>query len=381
MAGRGFGKTRTGGETVQMEVMAGKAKRIALIGPTAADTRDVMVEGESGLLAVAPPWFRPIYEPTKRRLTWPNGAIATLYSADKPERLRGPQHDLGWCDELASWRYPEAWDMFQLGLRLGDNPRVIVTTTPKPRAFLIQLKKDPNTVLSTGSTYENKANLADAFIDVIIAKYEGSTLGRQELYAELLEEAPGALWKRKDIDNNRWDPSQPLPKLTQIAIGVDPAVTNFESSDATGIIVAGRFRHPDGTFHAMVLNDQSMRGSPDMWATKVNALYEQYEADRVIGESNNGGDMVEHTIKSKNGSIPVTLVRASRGKIVRAEPIAALYEQGRVHHTQVFRDLEDQMCSYCGEDSRENSPDNMDAAVWVLSHLMLGKHRAGTWGS
>ena len=236
LAGRGFGKSRTGAEWVRDMVETGKARRIALVGPTAADVRDVMIEGESGILAVCPPWNKPIYEPSKRRLTWPNGAIATAYSADEPERLRGPQHDAAWCDELCAWRYPMAWDMLIFGLRLGDDPRCVVTTTPKPVKLVRDLVKDSTTTITTGSTYENEENLAEPFIKAVKKRYEGTRLGRQELHAEILDDNPGALWKRKQIEDLM---VREHPPLLRIAVAVDPAVSANATSDETGIVTGG----------------------------------------------------------------------------------------------------------------------------------------------
>ena len=234
LAGRGFSKTRTGAEQIRARATR-TARRLALVAPTAGDARDVMVEGESGILAISPPWERRRYEPSKRRLTWPNGAVATLFSADEPERLRGPQHDAAWCDELASWRYPEAWDMLMLGLRLGADPRVVVTTTPRPTKLIRKLIADPTVVVTRGSTYENSANLAPAFLGQIVRKYKGTWLGRPEIDAELLESAPGALWNRGIIEATR---ASGIPELSRVVVAIDPAVSATEGSDETGIIVA-----------------------------------------------------------------------------------------------------------------------------------------------
>jgi predicted phage terminase large subunit-like protein len=364
LAGRGFGKTRTGAETVRAFVESGRATRVALVAPTAADARDVMVEGESGILAISPPWARPHYEPSKRRLTWPNGALATLYSADEPERLRGPQHDLAWADELGSWRYPTAWDMLMLGLRLGRDPRAIVTTTPKPSRLIRELVKNPTTSITRGSTYDNRANLAPAFIEQIISKYEGTRLGRQELYADLLEDVPGALWSRDIIDAAR--ATEPLPDMRRVVVAIDPAVTSGEDSDETGIIVAGLGQ--DGL--AYVLADRSCRASPDTWAQRAIDAFDEYKADRVIAEVNNGGDLVENVLRTVRARVPYKAVHASRGKRVRAEPVAALYEQGRVKHALDSPALEDQMATFVPDNS-SGSPDRVDALVWALTELML----------
>jgi phage terminase large subunit-like protein len=336
---------------------------MGLLGSTAADVRDVMVEGESGLLAISPPWNRPKYEPSKRRLTWPNGAIATTYSADEPDRLRGPQHDRLWADEVAAWRYPDAWDMAMLGLRLGNDPRAIVTTTPKRTALMRELLKMQGVARTGGSTYENRANLAGAFVEQIITKYEGTRLGRQELMAEMLDDVEGALWTWGLIEKSRIEQA---PPLRRVVVGVDPSATSGDDSDETGIVVAGI--GSDGVIY--ILADRSLRGRPAEWAAAAIRAYHEYEADRVVVEKNNGGEMVEHTIHSLDPTIPTKLVWASRGKLTRAEPISALYEQGKVRHVEAFPALEDQMTTWVpGEDS----PDRMDALVWAATELSGGK--------
>lgn len=372
LAGRGFGKTRSGAECIRDQVIHHRRRRIALVAPTAADARDVMVEGESGLLAIGPPQQRPQYEPTKRRLTWPNGAIATTYSADEPERLRGPQHDAAWCDEIASWRYPEAWDMLMFGLRLGPDPRVVVTTTPKPVKIIRELLTDPTTVVTRGSSYENRANLADAFFAQIIRKYEGTRLGRQEIEAELLDDVPGALWNRTRLEELRWPLSKSVPDLVRIVVAIDPATTSGEDADETGIIVAGK----DGGGRGYVLADRSGHYTPTEWAQLAIALYRQHKADRIVAEVNNGGDMVEATLRMIDPNVPYTAVHASRGKVVRAEPVAALYEQqpGRVFHVGTFPTMEDQMCAFTTDFDRKTagfSPDRVDALVWALTDLLV----------
>jgi predicted phage terminase large subunit-like protein len=366
LAGRGFGKTRTGAEWVRAQVRAGK-RRIALVGPTASDSRDVMVEGESGILACSPPSERPVYEPSKRRLTWPCGAIATTYSADEPERLRGPQHDAAWCDELAAWRYPEAWDMLMFGLRLGSDPRVVATTTPRPTRLIRELIAASATVVTRGSTRDNQANLAPAFLEQIVKRYQGTRLGRQELDGEVLEDAPGALWSHALIESGR---ARATPELARIVVAIDPAATSGEEADETGIIVAGKDR--DG--HGYVLADRSGRMAPIEWARAAIAAYRVLEADRIVAEVNNGGEMVEATIRMLDPDVPFTALRASRGKATRAEPVAALYEQGRVHHVDVFPKLEDQMAAFTADFDRGRagySPDRVDALVWALTELLV----------
>ena len=372
LAGRGFGKTRTGAEWVRHEVETGRRGRLALVAPTAADARDVMIEGESGILRVSPNSFRPHYEPSKRRLTWPNGALATAFSADEPDRLRGPQHDGAWAEELAVWRYPEAWDMLMFGLRLGQEPRAVVTTTPKPVKLIRDLLQGKATTVTRGTTYENRANLARSFFEQIVAQYEGTRLGRQELLAELLEDVPGALWKREAIERLR---VVKRPQLVRVVVGVDPAASSGAVSAETGILAAGL--GADG--HGYVLDDLSLRGSPGAWAAAVVTGYYKFTADRVIAEVNNGGDMVESTVRTVDPTVSYKAVHASRGKQTRAEPVAALYEQGKVHHVGVFADLEEQMCSWVPSDAK--SPDRMDALVWALTELMLLKPEVAWAGS
>ena len=370
LAGRGFGKTRSGAECIRDQVIHHGRRRIALVAPTAADARDVMVEGESGLLAIGPPQQRPQYEPTKRRLTWPNGAIATTYSADEPERLRGPQHDAAWCDEIASWRYPEAWDMLMFGLRLGADPRVVVTTTPKPIKIIRELIADPTTAITRGSTYDNRVNLAPAFLEQIIRKYEGTRLGRQELNAEILDDVPGALWNWARIEETRWPAHRNLPELIRIVVAIDPAVSSGDEADETGMIVAGI----DANDHGYVLADQSGRYPPTEWARLAISLYRQHSADRIVAEVNNGGEMVEATLRVVDANVSYKSVHASRGKVVRAQPVAALYEQSRVHHVGAFPALEDQMCAFTTDFDRAAagfSPDRCDALVWAFSELMV----------
>jgi len=371
LAGRGFGKTRTLAEWVCEQALFGLASRIALVAATAADARDVLVEGESGILAVAPPWFRPIYEPSKRRLTWPNGAIGTTFSAEEPERLRGPQHDAAVCDELGSWSRPETWDMLQFGLRLGRNPRCLVATTPRPTKLIRELlaREGRDVVVTRGSTYENRANLASGFFDQVIRKYEGTRLGRQELNAELLEDTPGALWSHGVIDAAR---QAAAPHLVRIVVAVDPAASSGEDADETGIVVVGK----DHQAHGYVLADISGRYQPIEWAKIAITAYRTYHADRIVAEVNNGGEMVGNTLRMVDPNIPFTAVRASRGKVTRAEPVSALYEQGRMHHIGTFVQLEDQMTNFTSDFDRQSagySPDRVDALVWAVTDLMLAE--------
>jgi predicted phage terminase large subunit-like protein len=371
LAGRGFGKTRTLAEWVCEQAASGQASRIALVAATAADARDVLVEGESGILAVAPPWCRPIYEPSKRRLTWPNGAIATTFSAEEPDRLRGPQHDAAVCDELGSWSRPETWDMLQFGLRLGRNPRCLVATTPRPTKLIRELlaRESRDVVVTRGSTYENRPNLAPGFFEQVIRKYEGTRLGRQELNAELLEDTPGALWSHGIIDAAR---QAAAPHLVRIVVAIDPAATSGEDADETGIVVVGI----DNQGHGYVLADASGKYQPIEWAQTAIAAYRAHRADRIVAETNNGGEMVAATLRMVDPNVPFTAVHASRGKVTRAEPVSALYEQGRMHHVGTFPQLEDQMTNFTADFDRNAagySPDRVDALVWAVTDLMLAE--------
>jgi phage terminase large subunit-like protein len=364
LAGRGFGKTRSGAEWVKAWVEEARARRIALVGPTAADTRDVMVEGESGILAVSRREFRPVFERSKRRLVWPNGARAYLYSADRPDRLRGPQHDAAWCDELAAWRYEAAWHNLLLGLRLGG-PRCVITTTPRPVRLVRGLVADAGVSVTRGATQENRANLPDAFIAEVERRFGGTRIGRQELAAELLEDVPGALWTRALFEREGMRVAA-APELGRIVVAIDPAASAAEDADETGIVVAGVAR--DGAGY--VLADLSGRFSPPAWAARALAAYRDFEADRIVAETNFGGEMVEATLRALERGVPFKPVHASRGKWVRAEPVAALYEKGRVHHVGAFPALEDQLCNFAGVGAGP-SPDRLDALVWALTDLML----------
>lgn len=372
MAGRGAGKTRAGAEWVHEQVRQGR-RRIALVGPTAADARDVMIEGESGLLATATATAgsRPVYEPSRRRITWPTtGAIATAYSAEEPERLRGPQHDAAWADELGAWRHPETWDMLLLGLRLGTDPRACVTTTPRPLPIVRALIASPSTVVTRGTTYDNRNNLAPSFLTSIVGRYEGTRLGRQELMGELLEDVPGALWTIDQIDSLR---VRVAPELIRVVVGVDPAATSGIGADETGIVVAGL--GVDG--RAYVLHDRSCRMSPDGWARRAAEAYHETVADRVVVEDNQGGEMISYLLATVDPTVAIKRIRATRGKRLRAEPVAALYEQGRVHHVGSLAGLEDQMCSFLGDGGAHD--DRVDALVHTLSELMLDSPGPGIW--
>lgn len=374
LTGRGWGKTRTGAEWVRAKIESGTVRRGALVAPTAADARDVIVEGESGILAISPPWNRPTYESYNRRLVWPNGAIATLYSAEAPERLRGPQHDFAWGDELAAWKYVEAYDQLQFGLRLGFNPQALYTSTPKPIQIVRDLLKDPKCIVTRGSTYENRDNLSASFFDTVIGKYEGTRLGRQELGGEVLEDIEGALWAQVVIDASRMTPDVfRQVRVGRTVVAVDPSVSNTADTDETGIIAGcrGLGRCPCGKDRcAYVLRDASGQMAPIKWAREAVRLYNEFDADRVVGEVNNGGDLVETQFRVVAPDLSYKAVHASKGKRTRAEPVEALYEQARVHHVGIFPGLEDEMTGWV-PDSGMPSPGRIDALVWMLSDLML----------
>lgn len=368
IAGRGAGKTRSAAEWVNEQARNYPGCRIALVGRTPADVRDVMIEGESGILACAR-GGRPVYESTKRRLTWPNGTTAHAYSAEVPAALRGPQHHFAWADENAAWKdarkgdvLDTSWNNLMLGLRLGDAPRVVVTTTPKPNALMRTILGRDTTVRTSGSTYDNLANLAPSFRAHVLATYEGTRIGRQELLGELLEDVEGALWTLAGIDADRVSPEN-VPDLVRVRVGVDPSGGDGPNSDEQGIIVAGL--GVDGDLY--VLADRSCKLSPNGWASRAVAAYREFSADRIVAEINYGGAMVESTIRNVDKKVPVEVITASRGKVQRAEPVAALYEQHRVHHVGEMPKLEDQQTTWTPIDG--TSPDRMDALVWVLTDL------------
>lgn len=373
LAGRGFGKTRTGAETIRQWVCGdtplskGRYHKIALVAETAPDARDVMVEGPAGILACHDKAFRPTYFPSKRSVEWPNGAQAILFNAVEPDQLRGPQFDAAWCDELAKWRYAsDTWDQLQFGLRLGEHPRQIVTTTPRPIPVIRRLMNDTNCFVTRGRTYDNAANLAAPFLRQIEERYGGTRLGRQELEGEVLDDIPGAMWNREIIDAAR---RPEAPELDRIVIAVDPAATSGDEADETGIVAVGIATDADGYTRGYVLADRSLRGTPEEWAKAAVGLYKELDADRIVAEKNQGGEMVEAVLRTVDRNVPVTLVSATRGKVVRAEPASALYEQGRVHHVGRFDKLEDQMCMFARDVDRSpgNSPDRVDALVWGLT--------------
>lgn len=383
LAGRGWGKTRTGAEWVRWRVEECGARRIGLIGQTAADVRDVIVEGESGLLAIHPRHARPKYEPSKRRLTWPNGAVATTFSGDEPDQLRGPQHDTVWADELAKWKYAqEAWDNMEMGLRLGADPRVVVTTTPRPIPLILTLRSDPATTRPTGnlSTSVNRANVSERFVERVIKKYAGTRLGRQELDAEILDDTPGALWTRSGIEATRIRAHE-VPDFIAITIGVDPGAGGADGE--TGIVAAGK----DLREHGYVLADYTASGDPAEWAPAVIRAYIELKADKIVAEKNQGGLMVAHVIRQtsveiggvtvRGANLPIELVWASRGKHTRAEPISIMWSQQppRAHIVGALPELEDQCCTWVpGEDS----PDRMDALVWAMTDLFPNEDEPDT---
>jgi phage terminase large subunit-like protein len=373
LGGRGAGKTRTGAEWIKgmalgmprfAEMPAG---RIALVGETQGQVRDVMIEGVSGLLSIHTRWERPTWFPSRRRLEWPNGAIAQVFSAEDPEGLRGPQFAAAWSDELAKWpNLQECWDMLQFGLRLGDRPRQVVTTTPRPVPLIKRLLADPHVATSRAATAANRFNLAPEFLRSIRETYGGTRLGRQELDGEIIEESADALWTRAMIEACR----QAKPQgLARIVVAVDPPASSSQRADSCGLVVAGVDR--DGLGH--VLEDGTVSGArPHEWAAKAVALYRRHEADALVVEINQGGEMATSVIREVDPEVPVTAVRATRGKYLRAEPVAALYAQGRVRHAGRFPALEDEMCDFGpGGLSSGRSPDRLDALVWALTHLML----------
>lgn len=364
LAGRGWGKTRVGAEWVRASVQ--DFPLVNVIAPTADDARDIMIEGESGILTICQDRERPEYLPSKRRLEWPNGARTLIFTADEPDRLRGKQHMRLWADELAAWRYPEAWDQAMMGLRLGKDPRVVATTTPRPIKMVIDLMAEPETVVTRGETYDNAENLAPAFLAKIIRKYEGTRLGRQELKAEILTDTPGALWMRATLDANR---VKAHPDLARVVVAVDPSGGHGEDNDEQGIIGAGK--GVDG--RGYVLADRSCKLSPDGWGRRAVQAYLDLKADRIVYEQNFGGEMCEAVIRTAAQAMGVTVatkaVHASRGKAVRAEPIAALYEQGRISHVGSFPELEDEQCTWTPDSGL--SPNRLDGAVWGFTELML----------
>lgn len=380
MGGRGAGKTRAGSEWVRAQVEGstplapGTCSRVALVGETVDQAREVMVMGESGILACSPPDRKPVWEAGRRRLVWPNGATAQVFSAHEPEGLRGPQFDAAWVDELAKWKKADqAWDMLQFALRLGRHPRQVVTTTPRNVGVLKAILANPTTALTHAPTHANKAHLAQSFLDEVYARYGGSSLGRQELEGEIVEAVEGALWSVEMIGAAQADEDE-VSQVGRVVVAVDPPVTAGKTSDACGIVVCGRIGEgPAREARAVVLADCSVQGvSPDGWARAVVAAAERFGADRVVVEANQGGELVERVLRQVDGALPVRRVHATRGKHLRAEPVAALYEQGRVRHVRGLAALEEQMLKMSVDGWQgKGSPDRLDALVWALTELIV----------
>lgn len=371
LAGRGWGKTRTGAEDVAFYGFRNSGSRIHIIAPTYADARDTCIEGESGLLNILAPELIETWNRSLGELILTNGSRYKLFSADEPDRLRGPQAHRAWCDELAAWTKPDAWDQMLFGLRLGQNPQVVVTTTPRPTPLVRRIAQDARTRLTKGRTRDNAANLAPSALAQLEAKYAGTRLGRQELDAEILDDVPGALWTRAMIDEAL--KPRALPDMRRVVVAIDPSGTRGEddTGDSIGIIVAGV--GVDG--RAYVLVDRSCKLSPAAWGARAVAAYHEFNADRIVAERNFGGAMVEHVIRTADPRAAYAEVTASRGKVIRAEPVAALYEQNRVTHVQSMPELEDQCCQMASDGYLgEGSPDRLDALVWALTDLMLGDH-------
>jgi len=378
LGGRGAGKTRAGAEWVRSKVEGarpldkGACKRIALVGETIDQVRDVMIFGESGILACSPPDRRPVWQATRKQLLWPNGATAQAFSAHDPESLRGPQFDGAWVDELAKWKKArETWDMLQFGMRLGDDPRICVTTTPRNVGVLKEVLERDSTATTNAATEVNRANLAESFLDEVRARYAGTRLGRQELDGILIDEAEDALWSSEAVDASR---VEDLPKFDRIVVAIDPPVTGKSSSDECGIVVAGACTQgPVPDWHAVVLADATVSAaSPTAWASAAITAMETYGADQLVAEVNQGGDLVEQVIRQIDPLLPIKTVHASRGKIARAEPVAALYEQGRVRHVKGLDILEDQMFAMTAQGYEgKGSPDRVDALVWALTELII----------
>lgn len=379
LAGRGFGKNWIGSNWIINEHRFGGATNSAVVARTASDLRRTCIEGSSGIMTIAPKDFYPEYKPSLSKLVWPNGTETQLYTADKPEKLRGPNHDRAWCDELSYWRYmEEAWDNLMMTLRFGTDPRCIITMTPRPIKMIKELlKRDGRDVVVTrGSTLDNNDNLSSKFIEQITEQYYGTRLWQQEVEGAYLEDMEGALWNRAMLEKNRVR-IEP-PRYSRKIVAVDPSTTGGEDADECGIIVAGMGRYDK---HAYITADLSMRASPETWARRVVRAYNEEECDCVVAEKNNGGEMIRATIHSIDETVNVKLVHASRGKDIRAEPVASLDEQGRIHHVGMFSELEDEMCSFVPGDGIQESPNRMDARVWAIHELMISnRKRAGAWG-
>ena len=373
LAGRGWGKTRTGAQDIALYALRNPKTICAVVAPTSGDLRRVCFGGPSGLMSIIPRECLSNennikgYSSSMNEIRLYNGSKIIGYAASEPDRLRGPQFHRAWCDEVAAWRYPEAFDQLMFGLRLGDNPQCLITTTPKPTKIIKDLVVRDDVVVTSGSTFENEANLAESALAMLRDKYEGTTLGRQELYAEIIDGIDGALWEMKTIDEARLRKDEER-ELTSIMVAIDPAVTSGVDSDETGIMVVGK----DNKNEFYVLEDLSGRYSPDKWGKIAIRAFYEWGADRIVAEVNNGGDLVERLLRTIDENVSYRSVHATRGKMVRAEPIAALYEQRRVHHIGVFPELEAQMCTYTG-DRPKPSPDRLDALVWGITELSKSK--------
>jgi phage terminase large subunit-like protein len=376
LGGRGAGKTRTGAEWIRSRAVGApysvqRAHRIALVGETIGQVRSIMIEGVSGLLSVHHAAERPSFEVSRNQLVWPNGAIAQVFAADDPDSLRGPQFDAAWCDELGKWRRPErAWDNLQFALRLGPQPQCIVTTTPRPIELLKKIMDDPATVTDRSRTIDNTVNLSPAYLDEMQRWYAGTPIGRQELDGEIVEDRMNGLWQRHWLAQARLSAR---PELKRIVVAVDPPVTSTAGADSCGIVIAGL--GVDG--RGYVIGDRTIQGrDPATWAHAVVAAYHDYRADRIVVETNQGGDLVVQVFKGIDANLPVKKVHASRGKFLRAEPVAALYSEGRVAHVGEFPELERQMCDFAADGlANGKSPDRLDALVWALTELMLTVQR------
>lgn len=381
IAGRGSGKTRTGAEAVKTWAKeardAKKPIRIHILGQNSGDNRDTLVEGESGILAVSSPDFYPLYEPSKRRLTWPDGTIGLLFAGDEPDQLRGPQCHKAWVDELAKFKYPqESWDNLELGLRLGDNPQVIVTTTPRPLPIIRSLMRDPMNIVTTGSSYENMHNLAPSYIKRIIKKFEGTRLGLQELHAKVLDDIQGSLFPAALVERNRAGKPM-LEDIVRVVVAVDPAVTSNDSeSDETGItVLCLALNRNMNRLECYLLRDASGVMPPNQWANMACKLMKDYKGDRIVAERNNGGDLVEINIRTVNAYISYKSVWASRGKTARAEPISSLLEQDRIKFVGQYPELENQLAGFTNQKYvGEGSPDRAESFMWGVWELMMGEH-------
>jgi phage terminase large subunit-like protein len=379
IGGRGAGKTRAGAEWVRAQAMGRgpggleRQMRIALVGETEHDVREVMIEGVSGLLAVHPRHERPVWLSSRKRLQWSTGAVAQAFSAEDPESLRGPQFSCAWSDEMAKWRHAEAaFDMLQFGLRLGSQPRQLITTTPRPTALLKRLMAEPSSALTHAATVSNAFNLAPTFLQSVVSRYAGTRLGRQELDGELIEDRADALWSRALLETCRVTDT---PSLQRVVVAVDPPVSSSKRADSCGIVAAGI----SAAGLVYVLADETVSAvTPSAWANIAIALWRRVEADALVVEVNQGGEMVRSVIHEVDAGVPVTSVRASRGKWLRAEPVATLYEQGRVKHAGGFTALEDEMCDFASNGlSSGRSPDRLDALVWAVTSLALGPRGDG----